>query len=311
MEKKFKIEGLIAPVFTPMKNNGDITTDIIPRYATDLKSKGLAGVFVLGSSGEGILLTTEERKIITEAWAPYASNDFKFIVHVGSTSYRQAQELAIHARDYGASAISCMGPTFFQPKTLSDLVEFCRQVASATPELPFYYYHIPVRSGIDLSLVEFLKEGIKVIPNLAGIKFTHSNFMEMQQCINLDNGKFDITHGKDEFLLSGLAIGVQGAIGTSYNFIPGLYQEIIRAFNEGDIKRAKQLQLKSVRVFEIINKYGGGIVAGKIMMKMAGIDCGPCRTPLKNLSLNEIKKMKEELKTIGFFNLLANQKNVQ
>jgi len=309
MKKKSKVEGLIAPVFTPMKDNGDITTEIIPRYAEYLKSNGLNGVFVSGSSGEGMLLTTKERKIITEAWAPYASEGFKFIVHVGSTSYRQAQELAAHAMDNGAWAISCMGPAFLQPKTARELVEFCGQVASAAPNLPFYYYHIPMRSGVNISMLEFLMEGKKAIPNLAGIKFTDSNFMEMQQCIALDNGKFDITHGPDETLLCGLSIGIKGAIGTSYNFIPGLYLELIEAFKNGDIEKARVQQQKSVKITEIIIKYRGGIVAGKAMMKMAGIDCGPCRPPLKNLSSSEHREMEKDLSEVGFFNLIASVKN--
>jgi N-acetylneuraminate lyase len=311
MKNFSKIEGLIAPVFTPMKENGDITTEIIPRYAEDLKSKGINGVFVLGSTGEGMLLTTEERKMITEAWSSFAGNELKMIVHVGSTSYRQSQELAAHARDNGAWAISCMGPTFLQPQTVEDLIEFCKKVASAAPDIPFYYYHIPGRSGIKLSMVDFLNKGKNAIPNLAGIKYTHSNFMEMQQCLNLDGGRFDITHGPDESLLCGLSIGVRGAIGTSYNFIPGLYQEIISAFEEGDHKRARALQLKSVKIIEVIIKYRGGIVAGKAIMKLAGFDCGPCRVPLKSLSPEEIKDMEKELRTTDFFNLLSIQKKVK
>ena len=311
MKKYSKIEGLIAPVFTPMSDNGDVNTEMIPHYAKDLKSKDLAGIFVSGSSGEGMLLTTEERKIITEAWAPYASDEFKFIVHVGTTSYRESQELAAHARDNGAWAISTMGPTFLQPKTVEDLVEFCKQIASSAPEIPFYYYHFPMRTGIDISMVEFLQKGIKVIPNLAGIKFTHSNFMEMQQCIALDNGRFDITHGQDATLLCGLAIGVRGAIGTSYNFIPGLYSEIIQSFNDGEIQAARRLQHASVKIFEIIAKYRGAIVAGKAIAKMTGIDCGPCRSPLKSLSSQEYKNLEKELTEVDFFNLVTNQKRMR
>lgn len=308
MNKKTRIDGLIAPVFTPMLKNGDIDVAVIPKYARYLKSLGLRGVFVLGSSGEGMLLTTEERKKVVEAWAPYTGDDFKFIVHIGSTSYRQAQELAKHANDFGAWAISCMGPTFSQPKTVNELVEFCMQVASVTPNLPFYYYHIPVRSGITINMVEFLTEGSKEISNLAGIKFTHSNFMEMQQCINLNDMQFDITHGQDESLLCGLIIGIKGAIGTTYNFVPNLYYEIIKFFNKGDFKKARELQLESVKIMEIIIKYGGGIVAGKAIMKLVGIDCGPCRSPLKSLSIDETKDMNKELETTRFFNLLSAQK---
>ena len=308
MKKYSKIEGLIAPVFTPMNENGDIAVENIPRYAENIISMGLSGAFVLGSSGEGMLLTTEERKAVLEAWAPFANENFRLIVHIGSTSYRQSQELARHARDCGTWAISCMGPTFLQPKTAGELVDFCKQVASAAPELPFYYYHIPVRSGVNISMIEFLTLGKEVIPNLAGIKFTDSNFMEMQQCLALDNGNFDITHGQDESLLCGLSIGVKGAIGTTYNFVPGLYQNLIKSFESGDIEQARQLQLFSVSICKIIAKYRGGIVAGKAIEKMIGIDCGPCRLPLKTLNTIEYNELKRELEEIDFFGFITRLK---
>jgi N-acetylneuraminate lyase len=167
-----------------------------------------------------------------------------------------------------------------------------------------------MRSGVDISMVEFLKEGGKIIPNLAGIKFTHTNFSEMQQCIALEKGRFDITHGPDDTLICGLAIGVKGAIGTTYNFIPGLYTQIIKFFNQREIETARKLQLVSVEICEIIAKYRGGIVAGKAMEKMLGIDCGPCRSPLRSLDKTEYENMKKELDTAGFFNLIANQKAI-
>ncbi len=305
MKQPEKIRGLIAPVFTPMNGHGDIVIDIIPEYADYLKSKGLAGVFVLGSSGEGMLLTTEERKIVAEAWAPFAGEDFKFIIHVGSTSCRQSGDLAAHARDCGAWAVSCMGPAFLQPQNVTDLVEFCSQVASAVPELPFYYYHIPVRTGLNLSMVQFLREGEKKIPNLAGIKFTHSNFMEMQQCMALNNGKFDIMQGSDESLICGLTLGIQGAIGTSFNFIPGLFKELINVFNSCDFPKARELQLQVVGIFERIIKFRGGIVAGKAMLKLAGIDCGPCRSPLRGLDDDEYQALIKELREAGLYDLLG------
>ena len=305
MKRVEKTDGLIAPVFTPMNEKGDVVTDLIPEYAGYLKSKGLSGVFVLGSSGEGMLQTTTERKIIAESWAPFAGKDFKFIVHVGSTSFRQSRELAIHAQDIGAWAVSCMGPAFLQPQNVTDLVDFCAQVASAVPDMPFYYYHIPVRTGLTLSMVEFLKEGQGKIPNLAGIKFTHSNFMEMQQCMSLNNGMFDIMQGSDESLLCGLALGIKGAIGTSFNVIPGVFKELISSFNNGNITRARELQLKVVGIFERIIKYRGGIVAGKALLKVAGIDCGPCRSPLRGLGEDEYAAMKKDLQDAGLYDLLG------
>jgi len=296
-----KIRGLIAPAFTPMTSTGAINLKMIPDYADSLKSGGIVGVFVLGSSGEGLLLSSSERKMVVEKWREFCDGNFKLIVHVGHTSYKEAQELAIHAKDSNAYAISCMGPVFLQPKKVDDLVEYCAKIASATPSLPFYYYHIPLRTGIDISMVEFLKIGKKRIPNLAGIKFTHSNLMEMQQCMTLDDGYFDILHGSDATLLCGLVLGIKGAIGTTYNFDSSLYKRLTTAFENLDLTGAQNIQKQIIKLNEILGRYGGGIVAGKAIMKLYGMDCGPCRSPLPSLDDTKMKQLFEELDNIGLF----------
>lgn len=300
-----KLEGLIAPVFTPMHSNCDIHTDIIPGYADFLRGKKINGVFALGSSGEGVLLTVEERKAVAEKWAAERSDDLKLIIHVGATSYRDAQELALHAKRIGADAISLMGPTFLQPKNVSDLIHYCKLVASAVPDMPCYYYNIPQRTGIMLDMNEFLEESFKEIPNMVGIKYTNSNFMEMQQCIHIKNGIFDILHGSDETLLCGLSVGIKGGIGTTYNFASQLYKQLIEAFQAGDLEKARQLQLKSVELIKLIVKYRGGIIAGKTMMKIAGIDCGPCRSPLRSVSNEEELAMLTDLKNKELYTLIT------
>lgn len=301
-----KIEGLIAPVFTPMTHHGDLNLSKIEEYANDLIGKGLSGVFVLGSSGEGLLLNTDERKSIVEAWARYTNDKFKLLVHVGATSYREAQELAVHAYENNAYAISSMGPSFLQPKRVEELIMYCQEIASVVPELPFYYYHIPSKSGVSLNMFDFLSNASKKMPNLVGIKYTDSDFMQMLQCLALEEGKFDILHGNDGTLLCGLMLGVKGAIGTTYNFMPKIYYKIIKAFKEGNLIEARKYQLLSVEVGAIIARFGGGIIAGKAIEGLVGIDCGPCRWPLRSLSQAEVSLMRNELEAIHFFESIAN-----
>ena len=295
-----KLSGLIAPVFTPMQENGEIRTDVIADYAGELIANHISGVFVCGSSGEGMLLGVEERQQIVEAWAPFA-DQLKLIVHVGCTAYKDAQLLAKHAQKQGAWAISSMGPVFLQPQHIPQLVEYCAKISSAAPDLPFYYYHMPVRTNITLSMPDFLVAGSKTMPNLAGIKYSHTNFMEMHQCLMLDNGKYDIVHGHDEVLLCGLSLGIKAAIGVTYNFIPGLYHQIIASYNCNNMKKAREYQAFSVKLMEVIKKFGGGIPTGKAIQTLCGIDCGPCRTPLKSLTSDECLRLKTELDKIGFF----------
>lgn len=300
-----KIEGLIAPVFTPFTKDDEINEEIIPFYAEQLKRKKLKGAFILGSSGEGMLMSVEERIAMTDLWAKERTPDFKMFVHIGANSYKDAQKLAIHAQKAHADAVSLMGPTFLQPKTVTELVTYIKVIADTVPDTPVYFYHIPVRTGIHFNMIDLLREAKDNIPNLVGIKYTNSNLMDMQQCINFENGQFDILHGSDETLLCGLSLGIKGGIGTTYNLIPELYYDMIEAYNKHDTESARILQLQSVNLLSIISKYGGGIVAGKQLMKMANIDCGHCRLPLRNISREDVTEMENNLKDTNLYELIT------
>lgn len=294
-----KLKGLIAAPFTPMFKDGSLNKEMIAPYAARLKKDRLNGVFVCGTTGEGMLMTPEERMEVAENWIPEQSEEFKVIVHVGTTSSKQSKKLANHAEQAGAYAVGCMGPLFLPPAGADELVGFCAEVASGSPKIPFYYYHIPSVSGVKISMVEFIQKANEQIPNLAGIKFTDNNFMDMQQCLRLDNGRWDILHGYDEQLLAGLVFGVKGAVGSTYNFIAPLYYGVMEDFEKGNLQAAREKQSATIRVVKILNKYGGPIAAGKALMNQVGVDCGPCRLPLKNLKEPDYKNFTMEIESIG------------
>ncbi|MGV8095422.1 MAG: dihydrodipicolinate synthase family protein [Mangrovibacterium sp.] len=296
-----KLKGLIAAPFTPMTEDGSLNPEVIAPYAAKLKKDGVNGVFICGTTGEGMLMSPEERMVIAEYWVKEQDPGFKVIVHVGTTAYVQSRKLAEHAQKIGAYAVGCMGPVFLKPSGTDDLVRFCAEVASGAPDLPFYYYHIPTVSGIWLPMPEFLEKAGKVIPNLAGIKFTHHNMMEMLQCSQKDGGKWDILHGFDEVLLCGLSMGAKAAVGSTYNYIAPIYQKIIDAFLTGDIEVARKYQYQSVKFIDILIRYGGGVIGGKPVMKLIGLDCGPLRAPAHNLTPEELIRYEKELKDIDFF----------
>lgn len=296
-----KLKGLIAAPFSPMFDDGSINLGIIAKYAGKLKRDGVDGVFLCGTTGEGMLLTPEERMALAEEWIKEQAADFKVIVHVGTTAYLQSKNLAKHAQQIGADAIGCIGPVFLKPTNVTDLVRFIAEVASGAPELPFYYYHIPIVSDIWLSMPEFLQKAKSEVPNLAGIKFTHRNVMEMLQCIKADDGRWDILHGFDEELLCGLTVGVKAAVGSTYNYLAPLYRKLMEAFFSGDLETAREFQYQAVQFIDLLIKYGGGVVGGKPMMKFVGLDCGPLRAPARNITPAERKSYEDDLNRIGFF----------
>jgi N-acetylneuraminate lyase len=297
------INGIIAAPFTPMDEEGEINLGIVIDYAQKLKKDGLSGVFICGTTGEGMSMTLDERKEIAEEWVKYQDDDFKVIVHVGTTSFKQSQELAQHAQKIGAYGSSVMGPLFLKPTTVEPLVDFCAKVASAAPDIPFFYYHIPIISGAELSMEDYLKIAQKKIPNLAGIKYTHDNLDEMQHCNTMNDGKWTILNGFDENLFKVLNLGIEAAVGSTYNYMNSIYLSLINDFKSGNLEAAFRKQQKCNDIIASLFENGGPMVAGKAMMKWVGVDCGPCRLPLTNLSDKSLSKLKKVLKAKGFFAL--------
>jgi len=301
MKNYSQLKGLTAAAFTPIDAAGKVNLSIIEPYAKLLIETGLAGIFPCGTTGEFASLTTEERKQIAAAWVHHAKGKLKVIVHVGSNCQSQSIELAKHAYEIGADGIAAIAPCFFKPQTVSDLIDFFVPVADAAKEIPFYYYNMPAMTGVDLSVTEFLHEGKQRMPNLAGVKYTHNNLMEMAACLHLDHGAFEVLHGYDEILITGLALGAVAGVGSTYNYLPEVYAGIIEAMKKEDVKTARALQLKSIEIVNIIIKYGGGVRGGKAIMKLIGIDCGSCRLPIRAFNEEEYELLKKDLEQINFF----------
>ncbi len=300
-----KIKGLIDAPFTPMHADGSINLSIIPEYAALLQRNGLKGVFINGSSGEGYMLTEEERMQLAEAWmdATQTFEDFKVIVHVGSTCVRSSFKLAQHAQQIGAFGIGAMAPPFPKVGRIEELVKYCEEIACGAPDLPFYFYHIPAFNGAFLSMYDFLQAVDGRIPNFAGIKYTFESLYEYNRCRRYKDGKFDMLHGQDETILPCLAMGgAQGGIGGTTNYNGRCLTGILRAWEEGDLEKARALQNYAQDVIDVICHFRGNIVGGKRIMKLIGLDLGPNRTPFQNVTPEEEVLLKQELEAIDFFN---------
>lgn len=297
-----KIVGLIDAPFTPFHANGDLNLEPIGKYASMLAKNGLKGVFINGSSGEGYMLTVEERMQLAERWMSVAPEGFKVIVHVGSCCLRDSARLAQHAQEIGAWGIGSMAPPFPHIGRIEELVKYCETIAAAAPNLPFYYYHIPAFNGAYLPMLDLLKAVDGRIPNFAGIKYTYESLYEYNQCRLYKDNKYDMLHGQDETILPSLAQGgAKGGIGGTTNYNGRCLASIIDYWNKGDIENARKAQNYAQAVINVICHYRGNIVAGKRIMKLLGFDLGPNRVPFQNMTDEEEQKMKQELEAIDFF----------
>jgi N-acetylneuraminate lyase len=295
------LQGLIAAPFTPFHEDGSLNLEIIPEYYEMLIANGVTGAFICGSTGEGVSMTVKEKMAVAEAWGSCTKSnpDFKVMTLLGGTSIRDCIELAKHAKQTSLYAVSFTAPFYFKPVNVEMLAKVCEEIAAEVPDMPFYYYHIPVLTGVGFAMYDLLQAIDGRVPNFAGIKYTHEDFMDFLSCIHFQNGKYDMLWGRDENMLPALVLGTKGAVGSTFNYAAPLYYELIAAFNNGELGKAQQLQQQSINMIRLLGKYGG-IATGKAYMKLIGLNCGEFRLPVKNMTAEQFQQFNKDVEQLNF-----------
>ncbi|KAL1022940.1 hypothetical protein UPYG_G00034500 [Umbra pygmaea] len=278
-----KATGLVAATFTPLTPKGEINlSEIGPYIDYLLEQQGVKSIFVNGTTGEGLSLTVEERKQLAEEWCRKGKNKLEqVIVHVGCLSLKDSQELAHHAAEIGADGIAVIAPSFFKPATAGALRMFLQEVAAAAPAVPFYYYHIPSVTGVNLQARDVL-EGIESqIPSFRGLKFSGSDLMDFGRCVSYCPSHWSYLYGVDEQLLGALAMGANGAVGSTYNYLGKSGNRLLSAFEKGDITLARILQFQVQDILSYAIDLGFDLAVNKqLMSEVSGLALGPPRLPL-------------------------------
>ena len=299
--KKPLLAELVAAAHTPFHASGDLNLDAVEKQGSHLLSAGVRTVFIGGSTGESHSLTLEERRQLAERWMDVArGTELRIVVHVGSNCLSDARTLASQAEQLGAIAISALAPSYFKPRSLDALIDSAAEIAAAAPRTPFYFYDIPVLTGVNFSMPQFLAQAPQRIATLAGIKFTNPDLMAYQLCLRADGGKWDVPWGTDEYLLAALALGAKGAVGSTYNFAAPIYLRLMKAYAAGDLATAREEQFRSVRLIQSLASYGF-MGAAKALMGMLGVPVGPARLPNGNLTSQQLASLRTELDQMGFF----------
>lgn len=300
-----RLHGLVTATHTPFHEDGSLNLDVVEKQAAFLLSKGVTQVFIGGSTGESHSLTFEERHLLAKCWmAVVKGTPMRVIVHVGANCVDDAKDLAEQAEDLGATAIAAIAPMYFKPKNVEVLVATMAQIAAAAPDTPFYYYDIPVLTGMSHSMPEFLNQAKDRIPTLAGLKFTNSDLMSYQYCLRADDGAWDVPFGFDEHMLGALAMGARGAVGSGFNFAAPVYTRLLAAFARNDFAATREEQFRGVRIISTLVGYGY-MGAAKAVMQMLGVDVGPARLPNTSLTAEQVLRLRVELEAMGFFDWVA------
>ena len=295
-----RLDHLVAAVHSPFHADGRIAPEAVAIQAAFLAANSIRTVFVTGTTGECHSLTCEERLALYDAWADAGpANGLAVIAHVGGNSIEDARRLARRARERQLAAISTLPPSYFKPATLDVLIDWCGIVAAEAPNLPFYYYDIPSMSGVSFPIDRLLIDAPARIPNFAGVKFTNLDLVSYRRCLDVAGDRFDLPWGTDEALLAALATGARGAVGSTYNWAPRFYVDLIDAFTRGDLDEARRLQSISIAMIDAIAE-SGFMGTAKALMCRLGVPVGPARTPFGNPTPAQVDEILARLDHLGF-----------
>ncbi len=293
-----QIEGAMPALVTPYESNGNVNVEMIRRLVEFQMDQGCHGFFVCGSTGEGLLLTADERKLVARTVIETVAGHVPVIVHVGAASTREAAGLAADARAAGADAVSSIPPIYYKVG-LEGMMRHISAIARAA-DLPTYYYHIPALTGVDLGPQE-LVDAFTGVDGLAGLKYTDTNMFFLWWITRGSQSGLRVFNGPDQMLFDGLCNGACGGIGSTYNYQAATMAGIFEAVKAGDLDKARTLQEKANRNIKVLFAAGSGVPCEKAILTLAGFDVGPPRSPMVPFPEARMAELRRQLELAGFF----------
>jgi N-acetylneuraminate lyase len=272
-----ELHGIYTALLTPFTKEGKINEKELEKLVKHNLKLGAHGFYVCGSTAEALMLNLDERKYIMDVVKNSAENA-KLIAHVGSINERDAHKLAAYAKELNYDLISSVAP-FYYKFSFSEIKDYYTRLADSSG-MKMLVYHIPAFSGVGMGadeIASFLADD-----RFAGVKYTSNDFFTLERCKALYPDKL-FFNGYDEMLLSGLAMGADGGIGSTYNFMADKFVLIRKLFLEGKIDEARKLQNEANRMIAILCKIGV-IQAEKEIMNQLGFDFGDCLPPFSKIS---------------------------
>ena len=237
--KFWDFKGLVAPVFTPFKEDECVDYSVIEVYAKLLKSKGIHAVLVNGTTGEGVSLSVDERKKTTLKWSQVCKSlDMALMVQISGCSFADVADLAQHAQMLKVDAVLCLPELYFKPKTVEKLVDYLKDISVYCAEIPLYYYHIPKLTNVDFPMASLMRLAKTKIQTFKGIKFSASDLEQAVEC--LEHGQVFL--GSVSIFCGALALGFDSAIMTLLNIKPEDCIEIQKLMENGKVEEARKVQ---------------------------------------------------------------------
>lgn len=283
------LKGIVPALLTPFTADNRINHPVLRELVRRNLEQGVSAFYVAGSTAEAFLLTTAERKAILETVVDEVAGRCGVIAHIGAISQDAATELALHARETGADAISSI-PPFYYPFTFDEIKAYYFGIVEASG-MPMIIYNFPAFSGVKLDVVniaQFLCDD-----RFIGVKHTSQDFYALNRFKTAFPDKL-VFNGFDEMFVSGMAMGADGAIGSTFNFMADKFIAMKKLCDDGHFDKARAMQSKVNDLIQVLITVG--VLPGeKEIMNLMGLDFGGCRKPFKSISEAERAMLKQAL----------------
>ena len=289
----FSFSGAWPALVTPFTAEDKVNVAVLREIVEYLIDKRVGGFYVCGGTGEGLFMSPEERTLVTETVVDQVNGRVPVIAHVGTMIVGDAARLAEHAQEVGAAGISSVIPPMFQNS--ESLYTYFARVGAAAPDIPLLTYIF----GGPTDAVALMRQ-LMDIPTVAGAKYTGPNMYEFREIVDLRADNWSIFSGMDEQCIYAAMQGACGNIGSTLNYIPGIYREIHNSYQKGNIARGQHLQVRANQVTRVLFSFGF-FGALKEVMRMLGFDCGKPRLPQFPFATEKQDELRAELEAIDFF----------
>ncbi|MCS7120778.1 MAG: 4-hydroxy-tetrahydrodipicolinate synthase [Nitrososphaerota archaeon] len=291
-----EFRGVFTALVTPFNIKGEVDEEGLREVTRFQIENGVNGLFVCGSTGEGPLMATDQRKFVAERVIDEVSNRITVIVHVGSTNTEEAVKLAKHAEDVGADAVGAITPYYYKPD-LEGLYDYYRLISESV-EIPVFIYNMPTVTGFNVTPDMVAK--ICTLPNVIGIKDSGRNLIQVREIIETVPRKIVVINGSDNLAFPALMIGAYGQISGNANAAPELFVELYRHFRNGDYAKALEFQEKINRLIRVFEGFPP-IAPIKAAMELRGIRAGLPKSPLRPLRPEETEALKLRLSKLNLY----------
>jgi 4-hydroxy-tetrahydrodipicolinate synthase/2-dehydro-3-deoxy-phosphogluconate/2-dehydro-3-deoxy-6-phosphogalactonate aldolase len=292
-EDPLGLAGVVPPTVTAIDETGGVDEGATAAHARFVVGGGAEAVFPLGTNGEFAMLSTGERRRVVEAVTDAV--DVPVIAGVGHPSTRETVASAEHAQRAGADGVVVVTP-YYYPLDGQGAVAHYEAVAGAV-DLPVYVYHIPGKTGNELSLETVGR--IADIDGVAGVKDSSKDVPWLAQAID-GNPDVSFLAGSDSLLLAGLEVGCSGLVSAVANVFPELVVDLYAAYDAGDEQRARRLQSTVFDVRSALKRgpYMAGVKTA-LSLRDPGFDVGGLRAPLRTMDADDRAALETDLRDLG------------